>query len=102
MASGRGKLFFTSEELLLLQRAFDLACADLKLGRERGAQREQLGAFIFQVASTGKVSVAGLRRQSVQRFRHWAAPPPVDTGLAGVLRFADGIKGQPRTPRGRR
>ena len=102
MTSTTGKCFFTSDELSVLQRAFDLACADLRLSFQRPPMREQLGALIFELAAAGEIDCAALRRLSVQRFRGRFAEYPIEVGHVGVLSFARARKSHLREHRGRR
>lgn len=62
--------FYTNDEIRVLKRAFDLACADLGLHPGRRVMRKRLGVVIFEIAAGGVSDCATLRRQSVRRFRN--------------------------------
>lgn len=92
--------FYTNDEIRVLKRAFDLACADLGLEPGRRGQREQLGCLIFEIAATGVDDCTALRRRSVRRFRSSFAagrPPVVSENVpALVVRLTRPSSGEPR------
>lgn len=84
MASFERKSYFTNDELAVLQQAFDLACADLRLDATDRWPRERLGAFLFEIAAHQPCRCAMLRRRAVLRFGSLAGAgqsgrrPPAD------------------------
>lgn len=93
MASIRRNPSFTNEQLSVLQQAFDLACADLRLSPDRQPLREHLGALIFEIAATGEANGAALRRRAVRRFQHCVAARPVKIASASVVAFVGRLNG---------
>ena len=69
MGSRKGCSAFTNEELSILKRAFDQACADLELAPDSILQREHLAVLIVQMATGGETDCATLRQHGVERFR---------------------------------
>lgn len=76
MASTKRKSYFTNDDLVLLQKAFDLACADLRLGRASLPVREQLGVILFQIAEAGETDCTELRRRAVECLRSTSVREP--------------------------
>ncbi len=66
MASTKRKSYFTNDDLAVLQEAFDLACADLRLSRAAVPARQQLGVILFQIAEAGETDCGELRRRAVE------------------------------------
>lgn len=62
------KLFFGPEDLAVLQRVFDLACADLKLSPRDRILRERLGAQLFALAQQTSCLPTRLRKRVVLHF----------------------------------
>ncbi|MBN8911901.1 MAG: hypothetical protein J0H65_07555 [Rhizobiales bacterium] len=69
MGSRKDHSAFTNEELSILKRAFDQACADLELAPDSRLHREHLAVLIFQMATGGESDCERLRRHGVERFR---------------------------------
>lgn len=68
MAPSHRKLFFGPEDLAVLQRVFDLACADLKLAPRDRILRERLGAQLFALAQQTSCHPRRLRKRVVLHF----------------------------------
>ncbi len=88
MTSAKRKSYFTNDDLAALQVAFDLACAELRLGRAALAAREQLGALLFQIAANGETDPRQLRRRAVDCFREPAHVVPPEVHPASLLTLA--------------
>jgi hypothetical protein len=102
MVSTKRKSIFSSDELSVLQRAFDLACKDLRLSPDGVRPCEELGALIFDIAATGEADCMALRRESVRRFRRGPVVQPSEIEVGGVLPLFKGAKGDsPHPPRKR-
>ncbi len=80
---------FTNEELSVLKRAFDQACADLGLGQSRTLEREHLAVLIFQMARGGAEDSAELCRQGVQRYRLDTPWKPIESRHGAVAALLD-------------
>lgn len=87
MILAKRKSYFTNDELALLQKAFDLACADLRLGQAALPAREQLGMILFQIAEGGEADCDELRRRAVECLTGSARVWPPDVHPA-VVSFA--------------
>ncbi|MGE0024587.1 MAG: hypothetical protein AB7S70_13265 [Hyphomicrobium sp.] len=70
------KFAFTNDDLRVLQAAFDLASADLKLGADRHYLRSYLASLVFEIAAEGETDAAEIRSRSVRRFRRGHDPDP--------------------------
>lgn len=73
----RGRGYYTDDELQVLQRAFDQACADLQISSDNASLREQVAIVMFQLAAAGELDCAALRWQAVRRFRPGMELQPV-------------------------
>jgi hypothetical protein len=89
MGSSRGHSAISNEDLAILKRAFDEACADLGLSSDRTLQREHLAVLIFQMATGGETDCATLRRQGVERFRLGTPWKPVEMRNADVIALVE-------------
>lgn len=82
-----------------MQTAFDLACADLRLGPDRGYMRTHLGILMFEIASDGDIECGLLRRRSVRSFRKGQDLHPPDAVLVALpnlgrhrVRYRSGVR----------
>lgn len=94
MSPATHKSFFVDEELAALQRAFDAACVALDLRSEDLTRREQLGAFVFQIAQSGERDEAILRTHAVRRFRALAGVRSGPENSVALEIFASVPKGR--------
>ncbi len=83
--TSKRKMFFSNDELSVLQEAFRLACLDLRLGTNRQFTRAHVGVLMFEIASAGEGDCEVLRRQCVRRFRRGAAARPLEIGSTEML-----------------
>lgn len=81
---------FTNEELSVLKRAFDQACADLGLAKGRMLEREHLAVLIFPMATGGAKDGAELCRKSVARFRLGTPWEPIERRYTSAVALLDG------------
>jgi len=81
---------FTNEELCVLKRAFDQACADLGLAQSRTLEREHLAVLILQMATGGEKDGAELCQKSVARFRLGTPWEPIERRHTGIVALLDG------------
>ena len=90
MNSNGRQSVFTNEELSVLKRAFDQACADLGLAQGRTLEREHLAVLVFQMAVGGEKDGAELCRKSVARFRLGTPWEPIERRYTDVVALLDG------------
>jgi hypothetical protein len=90
MSSSRGHSAFTNDELSVLKRAFDEACADLGLTPDQTLQREHLAGLIFQIATGGETDCGALRQQGIARFRLGTPWRLIEVGTTDVIALTRG------------